>query len=175
MNRLIILASIVLFSASCMRGGAPTKKQLNARKAERLAQSIKYTVNWEQNNIVRRQTMVGDAGLTGYITLISSAGVPILYTSVAGKTTSGGKRLTKTWGRVGSSSYGYNVVAASSNDGTYGSSNPYQYWWDTSGRYYQWNGEYLFTDQPVRLRIEPLVILMETKTATPAKPAKPAQ
>jgi hypothetical protein len=96
---------------------------------------------------------------------MNQAGQPIMYEGVKGKVTSGGKRLTRpdqlgTYGTNGSPA----VRQAPSDEGTYGSSAPYIYYWNTEGVYRQWDGNYLYSDQPIRTRVEPLVI-----TTVPAK------
>ena len=172
-RRLSILALLAIFASggACGPPRPPTKKQINAKKARLKAESIKYTVNWEQDNIVRRQRMVGQAGLTGFITLYNAMGMPIIYTDVSGKVTSGGKRITQTW-EIGAGTQ-YKVVPAPSNDGTHGHSSPYIYFWDTRGKYYQWNSVYLFTDQPQELRVDPLII--NIRPADPEQPVDPSQ
>jgi len=45
-----------------------------------------------------------------------------------------------------------------SDEGTFGSSDAYVYWWTEEDQYYQWSGKYLYSDKPFRLAIEPLVI-----------------
>jgi hypothetical protein len=136
-------------------------KQTQAQKAAAAAKSIKFTRNLEIENVKNRLKLTGKPGKVGFITLLNAAGQPILYTDVKGKVSSGSKRLTKTWRTVRcdkGQAYGECVVQAPGDEGTYGSSSPYIYFWDTRGKYHQWSGQYLYTDQPQRLRIEPLVV-----------------
>lgn len=136
-------------------------KNIQASKAELAAKSVKFTRNAEIDNLKRRLQLTGEPGKVGFITLLNSAGQPIIYTDVKGKVSSGTKRLTKTWRKVRcdkGQAIGDCVVQASGDEGTYGSSAPYIYFWDTRDKYYQWNSDYLYTDQPQRLSIEPLVV-----------------
>ena len=98
-------------------------------------------------------------GAIGFIVLMNEAGQPILYTNVKGKITSSGKRLTRPWQDCPYVDCG--SVEGPSDEGTWGSSSPYIYFWDTNGVYHQWSGQYLYSDNPIRLRVAPLVINTE--------------
>jgi hypothetical protein len=95
------------------------------------------------------------------VLLLNESGQPILYVAVKGKITSGSKRLTNPYGcvpdRIGGG-YTCGIGLSPSDEGTFGSSDPYIYFWSVSGQYYQWNGKYLYSDKPFRLSVEPLVI-----------------
>lgn len=43
-------------------------------------------------------------------------------------------------------------------EGTWGTSGDYIFYRNAEGAYRQWSGQYLYSDQPIRLRIEPLVV-----------------
>lgn len=158
---LLLLASI---SGGCVEvpTHTPTAKEQQAAKAEAVAESIKFDENAEIDNIKRRLDLTSNPGLLGYIVLFNDAGQPIEYTTVKGKVTSGSKRLTSPEElkrlNSGDGTYSYEIVQVPSDEGTYGSSNPYIYFWDQNGAYHQWNGTYLYEDRPIRLSIEPLVI-----------------
>jgi hypothetical protein len=125
----------------------PTNKQVQTNKAAEAAKSINFEDNAEIDNIKHRLQLTADPGKLGFIVLLNQAGQPILYEGVKGKVTSGGKRLTPP-GR-----------AAASDEGTWGSSGEYIYYWNTDGVYRQWGqGSYLYSDQPIRLRIQPLIV-----------------
>lgn len=105
----------------------------------------------EQDNIKRRIEMENQPGTMKFLYVISSmTGDIILYSSVKGKVTSSGKRLTPSsvyaadpyqstrWGnliQIGDKWQLTNEVLQ--DDGTYGSSIEYLYWWDTQDRYHQ--------------------------------------
>lgn len=161
--RTATLLTITILLTACdtpsLSAGATKKEQAN--KAARAAKSVKFTRNTEIENLQRRLRLTGEPGKVGFITLLNDAGQPILYTDVKGKVSSGSKRLTKTWQALTCDRGQYTgdcIVAAPGDEGTYGSSAPYIYFWDTRDKYHQWSGDYLYTDQPQRLRIEPLVV-----------------
>jgi len=95
---------------------------------------------------------------------MNDAGQPIMYTGIVGKITSSGKRLTapvQKW-RVDCGQYCDETInEAPSDEGTWGSSSPYIYFWTTTGQYMQWSGTYLYSDQPFRTTVEPLVIAVQ--------------
>ncbi len=125
-----------------------------AKLAQQAANSITFTENSEIANVKRRIELTSKPGILGFIILMNEAGQPILYEGVVGKVTSGGKRLTQP-DRL---TAGEKVMAAPSDEGTWGSSGEYIFYWNTEGAYRQWAGKYLYSDRPMRLRIEPLVV-----------------
>jgi len=94
-------------------------------------------------------------------------GQPVIYTTVKGKVTSGGKRLTAPFQETALTRGGVGEVSSSdftdapSDEGTWGSSNPYIYFWTTEGQYIQWSGNYLYSDKPFRLNSTPSVVLVQ--------------
>lgn len=107
----------------------------------------------EQNNIINRLTEDNKPGAIKHLYLISAySGDVILYSTVKGKVTSSGKRLTpitvaaNDGQYVSSSHQGFLVDVGGlqmrtgevlQDDGTYGSSVEYIYWWDSKGVYHQ--------------------------------------
>ena len=100
----------------------------------------------------------------------------LIYSTVKGKVTSSGKRLTPTTvanhGGNGSQFWGEKVHIGDNSrrtgevlqdDGTYGSSIKYLFWWDSQGRYHQHyvsGGQILhISDQP--LAVKSITINME--------------
>lgn len=143
-----------------------SNKTAQARKAKEAAESITFTQNAEIDNIKRRLQLTSQPGKLGFIILLNQAGQPILYEGVKGKVTSGSKRLTTTdYVHTG---VGWNGLRqAASDEGTYGSSDSYIYYWNTEDVYRQWSGAYLYSDQPFRLTTQPLVVTMTAKQFAP--------
>lgn len=148
------LLSAAVLSTGCLEQSA---KSIQAEKAQDAANSISFTENSEIENIKRRLELTSSVSKIGYVVLLNQAGQPIAYETVKGKVTSGSKRLTA----VNRVDAGGRVLAAPSDEGTHGSSDPYIYFWTPSGKYVQWNGSYLYSDQPIRLRVEPLIISVQ--------------
>jgi len=161
MRKLILLAPLLCLAACKIPSPPPTAKNEQAEKAKLAADSITFSGNAEIENIQKRLELTSKPGAIGFILLLNEAGQPILYTSVTGKITSSTKRLTDPQQKVGIDCGQYcneTLGDAPSDDGTWGSSDPYIYFWTTGGQYMQWSGRYLYSDQPIRTRIEPLVI-----------------
>lgn len=114
------------------------------------------------------------------------SGRVVLYSTVQGKVTSGGKRLTPRTTidkydcgkdcthyegqRIILDGLEYITTDLMQDDGTYGSSAPYFYWFDANGRYHQ----HFFTEgQIILISEQPLagrqVIFNADVHATPAK------
>lgn len=147
--------------AACGESG-PKKavKETQAQKAAKAAESISFVENAEIDNIKKRLELTSDPGLQGWTTLINDMGQVVLYTAVDGKITSSGKRLTNPVKphRIDTGQYiGSALGPAPSDEGTWGSSSPYIYFWTPAGQYIQWNGLYLYSDKPFRLTVKPII------------------
>lgn len=165
----LLVSVVILLLAGCGEGRATPKKITESQKAKVAAESIQFTENAEIENIKKRLQLTSNPGLTGFILLMNEAGQPIMYTGVKGKITSGGKRLTapeQSWShcREGASGAGRSgaqcgaLGPAPSDEGTWGHSAEYIFFWTTTGQYIQWNGKYLYSDKPFRTKVDPLVI-----------------
>ena len=168
MKQLVLAAVATLSVAGCMKSpGPPTAQQEQAQKAQAAAQSVVFEKNAEIENIQRRLKLTSNPGQIGFVLLMNQAGQPIMYTSVRGKITSGGKRLTAP-DRCDSAGGEYcvegsQVRAGPSDEGTYGASGEYVYFWTVDGQYVQWNGGYLYSDKPFRTNVQPLVIAVQSQ------------
>jgi len=121
----------------------------------------------EQQNIRDRLLEDNKPGSIKHLYVISAySGQVIIYSTVRGKVTSGGKRLTPLT-VTGSGEYGgdYFEVAIGKekhltaevlqDDGSYGQSMDYLYWWDTKGVYHQ---HYISGGQIVHISSQPLAV-----------------
>lgn len=118
-------------------------------KAEIQTDDKGHTV--EQKNIIERLKRDNQPGSVKHLYVVSAySGQVIMYSPVAGKVTSSGKRLTPTSIAVGTSGdwrrEGFDVDIGGKSrttgeviqdDGTYGSSAEYLYWFTPDGRYMQ--------------------------------------
>ena len=160
---------MTLMAGSCDIQPNTNTKTSEATKAAAAANSISFAAgNAEIDNIKKRLELTSDPALMGYIVLFNDMGQPILYTTVKGKVTSGSKRLTAPFqetelrrGGVGEQSSS-DFTDAPSDEGTWGSSAAYIFFFDTQGRYIQWSGNYLYSDKPLRLNDAPMVTLVAT-------------
>jgi hypothetical protein len=157
--RYLIVALCVLLAA-CDDAPSSTKNA-QAEKAKAAANSIQFTENAEIDNIKKRLELTANPGLLGFVVLLNETGQPVMYTGVKGKITSGGKRLTEP-DRLFHAGNGF-IRQSSSDEGTYGHSGEYVFFWTPAGQYVQWNGKYLYSDKPFRLSIQPLLVAVEVK------------
>lgn len=124
----------------------------------------------EQRNIKRRLETDNKVGSIKHLYILSAySGDCLIYSTVDGKVTSGGKRLSnpqelrrlQVKGQNGG--YAYKLVDAIQDDGTYGSSMPYLYWFDAKGvfhQHYVTGGQVPhISDQPVA--VKSVIINME--------------
>jgi hypothetical protein len=125
----------------------------------------------EQQNIRDRLLEDNKQGSVKHLYVISAySGQVIIYSTVRGKVTSGGKRLTPTEvaaidGQAVSSQLTgipveiggrtYKTSEVLQDDGTYGSSSEYLFWWDTKGMYHQ---HYVSGGQIVHVSNQPLAV-----------------
>ena len=163
--------AMTLMAGSCDVQPSTNAKSSESKKAAAAANSISFAAgNAEIDNIKKRLELTSDPALMGYIVLFNDMGQPILYTTVKGKVTSGSKRLTAPFQETALGRAGVAEVSSSdftdapSDEGTWGSSNPYIYFWTTGGQYIQWSGTYLYSDKAFRMDTPAVVSI----TTTPA-------
>jgi prepilin-type N-terminal cleavage/methylation domain-containing protein len=121
----------------------------------------------EQRNIAKRLEEDNAPGSIKHLYLISAySGQVIFYSTVQGKVTSGGKRLTPT-ATTGEGDFNHNGIPfpigqdtyktaeVLQDDGTYGHSAEYLYWWDTKGVYHQ---HYVAGGQIVHISSQPIAV-----------------
>ena len=159
-NLLIILTFCL---ASCLPDAATSEGGIKKAKANIKVQSNGLTV--EQENVKRRLEQENIPGSIKHLYLISAySGEVILYSTVKGKVTSSGKRLTpssvESTGdmpdgfKITIDGASYSTTETLGDDGTYGSSVEYLYWWDAGGKYNQifisGGTSVIITDQPTQ-------------------------
>lgn len=135
----------------------------------------------EQRNVLERIQHDNEIGAVKHLYVISPySGQVILYSTVKGKVTTGGKRLTPRTienyvdgeGQAGLPTVTiggrrYSTKEVANEDGTFGGGDaPYVYWTDTSGRYHQ---EYLSGGVVIHVSDQPLAVKSVVITTEPAK------
>lgn len=107
----------------------------------------------EQRNVGERLHMDNKVGSIKHLYVISAySGQVLIYSTVKGKVTSSGKRLSPSTISRYQDNYSPEVLG---DDGTYGSSVEYVYWWDTRGIYHQ---HYVQGGQIVHISDQPLAV-----------------
>lgn len=167
---LFFLATISICLASC--DVAPAPQPTSASGVAKA--SVKVTTDLsghttEQNNIMDRYKMDNMPGSIKHLYIISAmTGQTLIYSTVRGKVTSSGKRLTPTTVSTNQpntlAADGMDIVINGTNyktgevlqdDGTYGSSAEYIYWFDSRGIYHQ---QYITGGMIVHVSSQPLTV-----------------
>lgn len=173
---------VVLVGCDLRRGSSsPPKSTSGVQKATVKVKTNAEGLTTEQVNIARRLTEENKLGAIKHLYVISAmSGQVILYSTVKCKPTSSGKRLSPITVSAMDGQYvdgdhqgipvnigGYKrrTTEVLQDDGTYGSSIPYLYWWDVQDRYHQHyvsGGQIIHvSDQP--LSVGSITINMETQ------------
>lgn len=156
MKALTILA--VLLLAGCDIQTAPSSAGIQQATVHIAPQASGMSI--EQENVARRLEEDNKPGAIKHLYVISAmSGDVLLYSTVRGKVTSSGKRLkpymlaheSVQWVQLGDGRNATNEVVQ--DDGTFGSSVEYIYWWDSKGVYHQ---HYITGGQIVHVTSAPL-------------------
>lgn len=176
----VLAAAMLSLLAACPEVSQSPKSTSGVEK-----QTVKVTagadgMTTEQRAIVERYKEDNKPGSVKHLYVISAfSGDVLLYSTVKGKVTSSGKRLSPYSVAVQDGQYvggahggflmniGGEMKATGEvlqDDGTYGSSEPYIYWWDSKGVYHQ---HYIAGGQIVHvssapLRVGKVIINVET-------------
>jgi len=157
----VILAVSVLLCVGLVIGCGPSPHKSSSPRSTSGVQKASVQLKTDSSGLTVEQKNVSDRlkndnipGAVKHLYIISPySGDVIMYSTVKGKATSGKKRLTpKTVGTFGySNSTSYYLFGIPINiggdtqytnevledDGTYGDSMDYIFWWDTKGVYHQ--------------------------------------
>lgn len=178
MKKLLFILVSGLLITSCtepqqQKSDSGVKKATTVVKTDSNGQTI------EQQNIIERLKRDNDVGSVKHLYVISSyTGDVLQYSTVKGKVTSGGKRLspkTVNGNSGGLTGIDYNSVNIGGvnyvtdevldDGGAYGDSGNYLFWFDTQGNYHQYypsGGTYLeICDKPLRVKKTNLSITID--------------
>lgn len=161
---LLVLLAPLLMASEC---GSPPVSSSGVQKTTVKVQTGPDGLTAEQRNVGDRLREDNKSGAIKHLYVISAySGQVIIYSTVRGKVTSGGKRLTpeKVLGDTRTTSSYFNIDIGGQklqtrevlqDDGTYGHSMNYLYWWDTKGVYHQ---HYVSGGQIVHISSQPLAV-----------------
>lgn len=164
---LLALLYISTMGVNGCNGTTTPQSASGVSKAEVHVQTDKDGLTIEQRNVSQRILQDNKIGAIKHLYVISAySGQVIIYSTVRGKVTSSGKRLTPiTVSEVQQTMYhGFPVQIGNTkartqevlqDDGTYGSSVEYLYWWDTKGVYHQ---HYVSGGQIIHISDQPLAV-----------------
>lgn len=128
---------ITLSSGDCSGDGIDTAKSGVQESHVQIATGLDGKTA-EQRNIAQKYIEDDKPGAIKHLYIISAySGQVILYSTVKGKVTSGDKRLGHTLRQACEGYHDSTVIDNIGDDGTYGNSMDYLYWWDSKGVYHQ--------------------------------------
>jgi hypothetical protein len=153
----ILTGSMIVGAALAIAACEPTARDEQARKGAVIAEQAMGHAqsNSEQANIGDRLKLTSNPNLLGHIAIVNKVGQVVLYTTIKGKVTSGSKRLTNP-------TYCSTNGECPSDEGTFGASNPYIFFWTTQGQYIQTSMDYIYSDKPLRVAEKPLMTVPTT-------------
>jgi len=172
-----IISSVITYEtqASCSPNSSSKevapKSASGVKKAEVIVKTDQEGLTVEQKNIRERILEDNKPGSIKHLYIISPySGQVLLYSTVKGKVTSSGKRITPLTVAamdgefVGRDHEGFPLEIGGrsvrtgevmQDDGSYGDSVPYIFWWDSQGRYHQ----HFFTGgQIIHISDQPIVV-----------------
>lgn len=167
------IASIALASTIALAGcepAQPSSTQINAKQVEENQQRLMKSIpaptletSLERANLVERLKRINQQNMSGYIYLLSYGRVVASY-PIRGKVTSlnaylmaGERPMTDPVGTMdGRQSL---MVEQPDYDGAYGKNTEGVFFFTAdSNAYVEWAGDYLFSDQPLKLNQEPMMV-----------------
>ena len=168
MRRLWLLVPFILLLGAA-DPDCESSTQATARSGVSIATSKVATgpdgLTIEQRNVRERMVADNKPGSIKHLYVISAySGQVLIYSTVRGKVTSSGKRLNpSTVAGADNSTYihGYTIGSGMvthevlGDDGTYGTSVEYLFWWDAKGVYHQ---HYVAGGQIVHISDQPLAV-----------------
>lgn len=169
MKKLLFLAICIATFTSCNDNIQQAQSDSGVKKATVQVTTDQNGHTVEQSNYMDRVKRDNELGAVKHLYIISSyTGDVLEYSTVKGKVTSGGKRLSPSSVKGFSQALGYasNTVTLGGSVymtdevpdeyGMYGSSSPYFYWFDAQGNYHQYypsGGTFVhISDKPLRIK-----------------------
>ena len=171
---LLPLATLIASSDGCNDTKEHAPKSIQEELAKTEAQQsihLKTTPppqiknSQERKNLIERLNRFNTDSKVSYIYLINYGKVMAFYT-VKGKVSSVNSLLTQPSQPVWESYHGSNgnslagvTVPSPDLDGSYGSNGDAIFFFDTSGTYIEWRGDYMLADKPLKLSTPPTMVI----------------
>lgn len=152
MKNLTKVCVFVLLLAAVLVACGPTSQQIRQGEINANAPEVYHVTKFvERNNINRRQQVFDDPAQVSWIYCLADNGQVVFYGPVEGKVTSSGKRLEPIHSATSAMVGDIYTDELVQQDGTFGGSDSYVYWFDPDGNYYQWDGYYFLTSVPIKV------------------------
>lgn len=159
MNRMAMVAVVAILAGCKVAPTGPPVSDTGVKKASAKVATGSDGLTVEQRNVKARIERDNKPGSVKHLYVFSNFSANVmLYSTVSGKVTSSGKRLTSPVHLADGDRgewRGHFVMPRIQDDGTYGSSIPYLYWFDTKDVYHQL---YITGGQTMIVREQPLAL-----------------
>lgn len=193
LRTIFLVAALAAILAACGGGSTGNQDNQDVKSTSGVSQAeVEVTVGsdgltTEQRNVRDRLIEDNKSGAIKHLYVVSPySGQVIIYSTVRGKVTSSGKRLaprtvaTQDGEHVSGELGGIPVRIGNftrrtseiiQDDGTYGDSVPYIYWWDVQGRYHQhfFTGGQIIHVSSAPIEVKDVIINMEVLQGTAPK------
>lgn len=164
----IIALFIILTGEGCVDSGTASKEQELTEKNQTtlLENQPPTTLSWslERDNINKRTNLWNNPNKVSYIYLVNYGKIMAFYT-IKGKVSSVNSQITNpeqlTYRRMDSPvgiRYVEGTLPSPSEDGSYGTNGDAIFFFTTDGAYVEWHGDYMLSDQPLKLTQQPEMI-----------------
>ncbi len=177
--RFLPLLLVAVFLAACgdscegVKTGDSTKKEMEQTEEnqQRLVKAVPppmLTDSLERHNLRDRLERLNKAEAIGYVYLMSNDGKIVAYYTVKGRVSSLNSYLTTPEQVVripSGGGYSLHTLPSPDFDGSYGKNPDGIFFFTTEGAYVEWQGLYLFSDQPLKLSQAPLMVMETPDTA----------
>lgn len=146
-QKIVFFVIFSLFGCEFARKDESRTREFDAQKnpypleSIQVAEGLYFGDNLDRENVQKRLDLTSNPETVGFIVLLNETGMPVYQAQVKGKISSNSKRLK--------SKYIGGTHDDPSDEGIF--------FWTPSGQYIQWNGRYLYSNQPFRLTIRPLL------------------
>lgn len=181
---MIFILFVGIFLTGCTDGSyaqpQPDSYKSESEKVEEIQKKVtdavpipQITTSEERKNVAKRAELFNSENKQSFIYLVSSTGRVMAFYTVKGKVSSlrsymapmenlvnaDGEKCSRSdekGGMAGNSdNHSCYPVEAPDIDGTYGENVQGIFFFTTDGAYVEWNGEYLMSDQPLKLSTQP--------------------
>lgn len=146
---------------------AKVEMRQNEQNQQRLSTAVPAPVvktSLERKNLKKRIERINTENMVSYVYLLSQTGKVVAYYTINGKVSSLNSYLTA-MERVekvadGYTNYGPTFVTleAPDLDGSYGKNVEGVFFFTTEGAYVEWNGQYIWSDQPLKITQQPELV-----------------
>ena len=119
-------------------------------------------VSLERKNLIERLKRLNTENKIGYVYLMSKAGSVMAFYTISGKVSSLNSLLTTPEQVVldcsGPGGCGRYNLPSPDFDGSYGKNPEGIFFFTTSGALVEWSGDYMFSDQPLKMSTAPVLV-----------------